>query len=122
MHCKAGLGRTGSCIGAYMMKHYGFSAREAIGWMRVCRPGSVIGPQQHYLESIQARMWEEGAAFRRTKQLPRPVPGCTLARIQQQRDAQPAATARAAAEGPSDAQARALCVVGGGAPRDAVLL
>ncbi len=99
MHCKAGLGRTGSCIGAYMMKHYGFSAREAIGWMRVCRPGSVIGPQQHFLESIQARMWEEGAAFRRTKQLPRPVPGCTLARVQQ-RDAPPRA-----AEG---AQARAL--------------
>ena len=80
--CKAGLGRTGSCIGAYLMKHYGFTAREVIGWMRVCRPGSVIGPQQQYLESIQARMWEEGAIFRRSKRLPMPVPGCPLARKQ----------------------------------------
>jgi cell division cycle 14 len=71
------------------MKHYGFSAREAIGWMRVCRPGSVIGPQQQYLESIEARMWDEGAAFRRTRRLPQPVAGSLLARVQ---NSAPAAT------------------------------
>lgn len=60
VHCKAGLGRTGTCIGAYLMKHYRFTAAEAIGWMRVCRPGCVIGPQQHYLQQIEARMWHEG--------------------------------------------------------------
>mgnify|MGYP000433111193 CR=1 FL=1 len=26
VHCKAGLGRTGTCIGAYLMKHYRFTA------------------------------------------------------------------------------------------------
>jgi cell division cycle 14 len=57
VHCKAGLGRTGTCIGAYIMKHYGLTAAETIGWMRICRPGSVIGPQQHYLEEIQSKMW-----------------------------------------------------------------
>lgn len=62
VHCKAGLGRTGTCIGAYMMKHYGFTAKEAIAWMRICRPGCVIGPQQQYLEKIQQRMWDEGVA------------------------------------------------------------
>jgi cell division cycle 14 len=67
VHCKAGLGRTGSCIGAYVMKHWGFTAAEFIGWTRVCRPGSVIGPQQHYLEEIQARMWADGEAFRRRR-------------------------------------------------------
>lgn len=67
VHCKAGLGRTGSCIGAYVMKHYGFTAAEFIGWTRVCRPGSVIGPQQHYLADIEARMWAEGDAFRRRR-------------------------------------------------------
>lgn len=39
VHCKAGLGRTGTCIGAYIMKHFKFTAREVIGWMRICRPG-----------------------------------------------------------------------------------
>lgn len=41
VHCKAGLGRTGSCIGAYLMKHYKFTAEEVIGWLRICRPGMV---------------------------------------------------------------------------------
>ena len=62
VHCKAGLGRTGTCIGAYLMKHYGFTAKEVIAWMRICRPGMVIGPQQQYLEKIQHLMWEEGVA------------------------------------------------------------
>ena len=64
VHCKAGLGRTGTTIGAYCMKHYGFSAAEFIGWNRVVRPGSIIGPQQHYLREIQPAMWEAGRKFR----------------------------------------------------------
>jgi len=60
VHCKAGLGRTGTCVGAYLMKHYKFTSAEAIGWMRICRPGSVIGPQQHFLQEIEQRMWHEG--------------------------------------------------------------
>lgn len=62
VHCKAGLGRTGSCIGAYMMKHYRFTATESIAWMRICRPGMVIGPQQHFLKQIETIMWQAGAS------------------------------------------------------------
>ena len=31
---------------------------------RLCRPGSVVGPQQQYLESIETRMYEEGDLYR----------------------------------------------------------
>ncbi|XP_059197548.1 dual specificity protein phosphatase CDC14AB [Centropristis striata] len=67
VHCKAGLGRTGSLIGCYMMKHYRFTAAEAIAWIRICRPGSVIGPQQNFLEEKQASLWLLGDSQRSQK-------------------------------------------------------
>ena len=54
VHCKAGLGRTGTLIGVYLMRRHGFSGREAMGWLRIMRPGSVIGEQQHYLCAVEA--------------------------------------------------------------------
>lgn len=33
IHCKAGLGRTGVLICCYIMKHYRFTANEAIGYV-----------------------------------------------------------------------------------------
>ncbi|KAM3876413.1 dual specificity protein phosphatase CDC14AB [Diretmus argenteus] len=67
VHCKAGLGRTGTLIGCYLMKHYCFTAAEAIAWIRLCRPGSVIGPQQHFLEEKQAALWLLGDGLRSQK-------------------------------------------------------
>ncbi|KAM4617101.1 dual specificity protein phosphatase CDC14B isoform 3-T3 [Polymixia lowei] len=64
VHCKAGLGRTGTLIGCYMMKHYRLTAAEAIAWIRICRPGSVIGPQQNFVEDKQSSLWAEGDVFR----------------------------------------------------------
>ena len=64
VHCKAGLGRTGTCISLYLMKHWKYSANEAIAWLRLCRPGSIIGPQQHYLADAQHRLWHDGVLFR----------------------------------------------------------
>lgn len=57
VHCKAGLGRTGTMIGLYIMKHYRFPADAFIGWIRICRPGSILGPQQKWLNMMQERMF-----------------------------------------------------------------
>ena len=63
VHCKAGLGRTGCLIGAYLIYRYGFTANEIISFMRFMRPGMVVGPQQHWLHLNQGKFrewwWED---------------------------------------------------------------
>ena len=64
VHCKAGLGRTGTLIAMYMMRSHGFSAREAMGWLRIMRPGSVIGEQQQCLCDAERRLARLGYSGR----------------------------------------------------------
>lgn len=45
------------------MKHYLLTAAETIAWLRLCRPGCVIGPQQHYLKLQEARMHKLGRSI-----------------------------------------------------------
>lgn len=63
VHCKAGLGRTGCLIGAYLIYRHGFTANEVIAFMRFMRPGMVVGPQQHWLHLNQGQFrewyWED---------------------------------------------------------------
>ena len=54
VHCNDGRGRTGTLIALWLMRSHGFTAREAMGWLRIMRPGSVIGEQQRYLCSVEA--------------------------------------------------------------------
>ncbi|GAM42016.1 Cdc14 homolog [Talaromyces pinophilus] len=58
VHCKAGLGRTGCLIGAYLIYRHGFTANEIIAFMRFMRPGMVVGPQQHWLHLNQGAFRE----------------------------------------------------------------
>lgn len=67
VHCKAGLGRTGVLIGAYLIWKYGFSAQETIGFMRLMRPGCVVGPQQHFMYE-NATKWVQWGVEDRLKE------------------------------------------------------
>ena len=63
VHCRSGLGRAATLAGLYLMKHHGFTAREAIGWLRIVRPGrwaSLHSPPHtnvnHSFVSVAARL------------------------------------------------------------------
>ena len=49
------------------MTHGGCSAAEIIGWFRICRPGSIIGPQQQFMKEIEPKMWKAGDQYYASK-------------------------------------------------------
>lgn len=56
VHCRAGLGRTGTVIACYLMYKFGMEAKTAIAWVRMCRPGSIIGNQQLFLDRLKPKL------------------------------------------------------------------
>jgi len=64
IHCKGGIGRTGTVIACYLMKHFNFDAHEAVAWIRVCRPGSVMGQQHLFLH----KLYQAGKYLRRSQE------------------------------------------------------
>ena len=63
------------------MAAHGFSAREAIGWLRVVRPGSVFGAQQHFLcrlgDALQLHAGDEAGVRDAVLSLDRPAEDTT---------------------------------------------
>jgi hypothetical protein len=53
VHCGAGQGLSGTLIALYLMRRHGFAAREAMGWLRVVRPRSVVGVERDALVLIR---------------------------------------------------------------------
>jgi len=46
VHCKGGYGRTGTMLAGYLIKDEGYSAEEAIRFVRKQRPGAIEVPSQ----------------------------------------------------------------------------
>jgi len=84
VHCLAGLGRTGTLIACYIIRNKGFTAAEAIGFIRLMRPGSVIGSQQQFLEQVEKASWDDNfPIFERSesKKVGKPKPKFRRARL-----------------------------------------
>jgi protein-tyrosine phosphatase len=48
---------------AYFIYKYQFSAQEVIAFMRIVRPGMVVGPQQQYMVANQMK-WVGWVSYR----------------------------------------------------------
>mmetsp|Transcript_52790 Transcript_52790/g.138887 ORF Transcript_52790/g.138887 Transcript_52790/m.138887 type:complete len:278 (-) Transcript_52790:1544-2377(-) len=59
---KDGFGRTGTLVAAYLIKQHRFRVREAIAWVRIMRPGSIVGAQQHVLAALESEPRESPEA------------------------------------------------------------
>ena len=46
IHCAAGVGRTGTILACYLIKHHNFSVKNAIDKVRKERPGSIQSESQ----------------------------------------------------------------------------
>lgn len=66
VHCKAGLGRTGCCIAGQAIKHFRFPARWFIGYIRIRRPGSILGPQQQWMLQEEEKLIKLGESWRKS--------------------------------------------------------
>ena len=47
------------------MKHFGFPPAAFTGWIRIARPGSILGPQQQYMITMDDRMLKAGGESKR---------------------------------------------------------
>jgi len=51
------------------MKHFNFPAAAFIGWIRIARPGSILGPQQHFMLEKESEFLPSGSLNGRMKKM-----------------------------------------------------
>jgi len=66
-----------------MIKHFGFTGDEAIGWIRICRPGSIIGPQQQYVLKYYEVMNSQSSNNSSAMKVPRPIKESVIKEIKE---------------------------------------
>lgn len=82
VHCLAGLGRTGTLIASYLIKHYSFTAYDATAWCRICRYGSIVSAQHDFLKKHERLLKMLGKQYKRdhdhqpNHSFKRPLYGC----------------------------------------------
>ena len=59
LHSKLGIRSTGLLLCIYLVAEEGFTATQCMGWMRMVRPGSIAGQQQHALYDL----WQTAHEF-----------------------------------------------------------
>lgn len=61
--------RAAICISCFLMKHFRFTARQAIGWIEFCGSQAIMSfAQKLLLERMQTQLWAQGDAYRRAKE------------------------------------------------------
>lgn len=73
IHSRTGLGRASFLIALALIFIYKFSPRDAISWMRICRPGSIMHHQQNFLVNLKKYVFKLNVNSRFFKGL---KPGC----------------------------------------------
>lgn len=57
VHCWDGLGNAATMVCLWLMRHLGFTSREAVCFIRTLRPGSVKQKQELFLEQCDSARW-----------------------------------------------------------------